>query len=75
MKNQKTYGSLLDAVIANIKTQINNGRIEGFKLTAPSFAELPKSNGHTIVIPNAWEGTYVDNVRKVKISGTLTVAA
>lgn len=75
LKNQKTYGSLLDAVIANIKTQINNGRIEGFKLTAPSFAELPKSNGHTIVIPNAWEGTYVDNVRKVKISGTLTVAA
>lgn len=75
LKNQKTYGSLLDAVVINIKGQIQNGRVEDFKLTAPSFSELPKTNGHTIVIPNAWEGVYVDNVRKVRISGTLTVAA
>lgn len=75
LKNQKTYGSLLDAVKINIGGQVRNGRIEQFKLTAPSFSELPKSNGHTIVIPNAWTGVYADNVRKVKISGTLTVAA
>ena len=75
LKNQKTYGALLDAVVINVKGQILNGRIEQFKFTAPSFTELPKSNGHTIIIPNAWEGYYVDNVRKVRISGTLTVAA
>lgn len=75
LKNQKTYSALLDGLVANIKGQIANGRIESFKLTAPSFSELPKSNGHTIIIPNAWQGVYVDNVRKVRISGTLTVAA
>ena len=75
LKNPRTYDDLLSAVKTNIAGQINNGRIEQFKMTAPSFTELPKSNGHTIIIPNAWEGVYVDNVRKVRISGTLTVAA
>lgn len=75
LKNARTYNELLDAVKANIAGQVKNERITDFKMTAPSFSELPKTNGHTISIPNAWEGVYVDNVRKVKISGTLTVAA
>ncbi len=75
LKNSRTYSELLDSVKNNIAGQIKNERIIDFKMTAPSFNDLPKTNGHTISIPNAWEGTYVDNVRKVKISGTLTVAA
>lgn len=75
LKNARTYGELIDAVMINIAGQVRNERIIDFKMTAPSFNELPKTNGHTISIPNAWEGTYVDNVRKVKISGTLTVSA
>lgn len=75
LKNSRTYNELLDAVKANIAGQVKNERITEFKMTAPSFKDLPKTNGHTISIPNAWEGVYVDNVRKVKISGTLTVAA
>ena len=75
LKNARTYNELLDAVKANIAGQVKNERITEFKMTAPSFDALPKTNGHTISIPNAWEGVYVDNVRKVKISGTLTVAA
>lgn len=75
LKNARTYNELLDSVVINIAGQIRNERITQFKLTAPSFDELPPTNGHTISIPNAWEGVYVDNVRKVKISGTLTVAA
>lgn len=75
LKNSRTYDELLDAVKANIAGQIRNERISDFRMNAPSFRDLPKTNGHTISIPNAWEGTYVDNVRKVKISGTLTVSA
>lgn len=75
LKNVKTYETILSALKANISGQVENGRIEQFKLTAPSFGELPKSDGHTIIIPDAWTGVYVDNVRKVQISGTLTVAA
>ena len=75
LKNVRTYYELLDAVQINIAGQIRNERITEFKMTAPSFDNLPSTNGHTISIPNAWEGVYVDNVRKVKISGSLTVAA
>lgn len=75
LKNARTYNELLDSVQINIAGQVRNERITEFKMTAPSFSDLPKTNGHTISIPNAWEGVYVDNVRKVKISGTLTVAA
>ena len=75
LKNPRTYNELLDAVMINISGQVRNERITEFKMTPPSFDELPKTNGHTISIPNAWEGVYVDNVRKVKISGTLTVSA
>ena len=75
LKNQKTYKALLNAVVANISRFTLIGRIVDLVVSAPSFENLPISNGHTIIIPDAWRGTYVDNVRKVKISGTLTVAA
>ena len=75
LKNPKTYGDLLDAVKGNIAKMVATGRVTNFVLTAPDFDKLPKTNGHTIAIPNAWSGEYVDNVRKVRISGTLTVAA
>lgn len=73
LKDITTYSALLDAIQRNIARQMRNRRIKNFKLTAPSFTDLPKANGHTIVIPNAWEGTYSDNVRNVRVSGTLTV--
>lgn len=75
LKNGKTYSDLLNAVTANVGLMMRNGRITEFKLTAPAFSSVPKTNGHTVVIPNAWEGVYADNVREVKISGNLTVAA
>lgn len=74
LKSPRTYESILSAVVANCSDQMKNGRITEFQLTAPSFGALPKTDGHTIKIPNAWVGVYVDNVRKVQISGTLTVA-
>lgn len=74
LKNVRTYNALLDAASANLNAMVKTGRIEDFKMTAPAFKDIPITDGHTISIPNAWEGTYVDNVRKVKISGTLTVA-
>lgn len=75
LRDQKTYSALLDAVVANIGRFTLIGRIVNLNVTAPSFSDLPFTNGHTIVIPDAWNGVYVDNVRKVKVSGTLTVAA
>lgn len=75
LKNTQTYQTIIDILVMNISKMIRTGRVTNLKVTAPSFGDLPASNGHTIIIPNAWEAEYVDNVRKVRISGTLTVAA
>ena len=75
IKSNRTYKSLLDAVIANVGKFVSLGRAQNFVVSAPPFESIPLSNGHTIIIPDAWRGVYVDNVRKVKVSGSMTVAA
>jgi hypothetical protein len=74
-KNAATYQILLSGLNRIIGAFLATGAIENYKNTAPNFADLPKSNGSTIVIPNAWSAEYNDSLRKVVISGTLTVNA
>ena len=74
-KNAATYQILLSGLNRIIGAFLATGAIENYKNTAPNFADLPKSNGSTIVIPNAWSAEYIDSLRNVVISGTLTVNA
>lgn len=74
-KNAATYQILLSGLNRIVGAFLATGAIENYKNTAPSFADLPKSNGSTIVIPNAWSAEYIDSLRNVTISGTLTVNA
>ena len=74
-KNAATYQILLSGLNRIIGAFLATGAIENYKNTAPSFADLPTSNGSTIVIPNAWSAEYIDSLRNVTISGTLTVNA
>lgn len=74
-KNAATYQILLSGLNRIIGAFLATGAIENYKNTAPNFADLPKSNGSTIVIPNAWSAEYIDSLRNVTISGTLTVNA
>ena len=74
-KNAATYQILLSGLNRIIGAFLATGAIENYKNTAPKFADLPKSNGSTIVIPNAWSAEYIDSLRNVVISGTLTVNA
>ena len=74
-KNAATYQILLSGINRIIGAFLATGAIENYKNTAPNFADLPKSNGSTIVIPNAWSAEYIDSLRNVVISGTLTVNA
>ena len=74
-KNAATYQILLSGLNRIIGAFLATGSIENYKNTAPNFADLPKSNGSTIVIPNAWSAEYIDSLRNVTISGTLTVNA
>lgn len=50
-------------------------RLDQLVISAPTFAELPTAQGDEIIIPNAWSARYVDQVRQVKITGTLYIGA
>lgn len=73
-KDANTYAKCVSAMDANVQPFVALGRITAYSVTAPAFGAV-KSDGHSIVIPDAWEGTYVDNLRHVKIQGALTVEA
>lgn len=72
-KNAGTYAILISGLNNIIGLFLKTGSIDNYKNTAPAFTDLPTSDGHTIVIPNAWTADYVDSLRRVVISGTLTV--
>ena len=74
-KNAATYQILLSGINRIIGKFLATGAIENYKNTAPDFSKLPESNGSTIIIPNAWTAEYIDSLRNVTISGTLTVSA
>ncbi len=69
-RNNQTYQAILLILTDQVRPFVQFGRLDGFRLTAPTFAELPKS-GDQITVPNAWEATYIDNVREVTVYGTL----
>lgn len=74
-KSPQSYEKCRSAMMGNVSPFVELGRIFGAEDTAPSYGSLPKANGHTLVIPDAWSGTYRDDLRKVKIQGALTVEA
>lgn len=73
-KTAQTYNKCISAMSGNMAPFIALGRIYNYKETAPSWAEAQRlSDRETITIPHAWEAWFVDDVRKVKIQGSLTI--
>ena len=66
-----------NAVLSIMSTLVGSfqlaGIISNFVITAPSYEERPASAPDEIIIPNAWQATYQDKLRKVKVTGQLTV--
>ena len=73
-KDEISYDKCINAMDEIVSTFASMGRITQYAVTAPAFGSV-ESNGHTIVIPDAWNGIYVDNLRNVKIQGALTIEA
>ena len=69
-RNNETYQGILAILINKVRPFLAFGRLADFVVTAPSFDKLPPS-GDQINVPNAWEATYIDNVRQVTVYGTL----
>lgn len=69
-RNNQTYQAILLILTDQVRPFLAFGRLDGFTITAPTFENLPQS-GDQITVPNAWEATYIDNVREVTVYGTL----
>lgn len=71
-RNNDQYQAILLILSDIVKDFLNFGRLADFKITAPVFSDLAKS-ADAIVVPNAWEATYIDKLRSVTVYGTLYV--
>lgn len=71
-RNNDQYQAILLILSDVVKDFLSFGRLADFKITAPVFSDLPKS-ADAIVVPNAWEATYIDKIRSVTVYGTLYV--
>ena len=69
-RNNQTYQAIICILTDQVKPFLQFGRLDRFTITAPTFDNLPAS-GDQITVPNAWEATYIDNVREVTVYGTL----
>lgn len=71
-RNNDQYQAIL-AIVSDVVTGfISFGRLAEFKITAPLFSSLPVS-ADSIVVPNAWNATYIDKIRSVAVYGTLYI--
>lgn len=71
-RNNDQYQAILLILSDVVKDFLNFGRLADFQITAPVFSDLAKS-ADAIVVPNAWEATYIDKLRSVTVYGTLYV--
>lgn len=77
LKNASNYSRILNVMTDELSKfgDGGSGRLTGINITAPGFGGLPEAAGDEIVVPNAWSATYVSNLRKVTITGTLYIGA
>ena len=68
------YSKCLGVLDTLMSPFVTLGRVYNFTITAPSWAVAQTmGDRETIVIPDAWEGWYRDNNRKVRIQGALNI--
>lgn len=75
LQNASNYSRIvgvMGGILALFGTQ-GSGRIDPMNIIAPAYGNLPDASGDEIIIPEAWEGWYVDSVRKVRIAGSLYI--
>ena len=75
LKNQDNYNRIVGVMMSWLAKFGPNGsgRLRALASTAPAFDQVPAGSGDQIIIPDAWSARYVDQVRKVDITGTLYI--
>ena len=72
-KSPQTYDVILSILSTTVYRFVNSGRLTSFALTAPAYADLPPAARDEIIVPNAWSAVYQDDIRTVKVYGTLYI--
>lgn len=77
LRNAQTYEVILGILSRELGRFgiMGSGRLENIIITAPAFNKLPVSKGDEIIIPNAWAADFTDQVRTVRVFGTLTISS
>ena len=75
LKNAANYSRIIGVMNSILSAFADSGRLENVVTKAPAYIDLPESSGDEIVVPDAWEATYISNVRKVTITGTLYIGS
>lgn len=71
--NLDSYNAII-AMMTNVVSSFSlAGILTNFIVTAPAYSDRPASAPDEIIIPNAWQATFQDKLRKVKVTGQLTV--
>ncbi len=72
LRNERTYSRIQERLLANIQTFARIGRITNIILNFPPYSELPESKTD-ITVTAGWEATYVDDLEKVVMTGSIVV--
>lgn len=72
LRNERTYSRIQERLLANIQTFARIGRITNIILNFPPYSELPASKTD-ISVTAGWEATYVDDLEKVVMTGSIVV--
>ena len=72
LKNDDTYKKIQNMLLSNIQRFAVVGRLTEIDTGFPAYADLPVSKTD-IVVSAAWKATYVYDLEKVQISGSVTV--
>lgn len=72
LRNERTYSRIQERLLANIQTFARIGRITNIILNFPPYSELPTSKTD-ITVTAGWEATYVDDLEKVVMTGSIVV--
>ena len=74
-RNNETYQAILSYVSYYLALFTSVGRLTGASITAGTWDSVKNlSSGDVIIVPNAWQATYQDNVREVTVNGTLYIS-
>lgn len=68
-----TYNAILAMMDNTIMAFQNAGVISSYQDTAPAFANRPNSASDEIIINNAWSAVFLDKLRAVSVTGSLTI--